>query len=43
MGESFGIGEIVNGDELDSGIIQSCADKAAANAAEAVNSYFHGH
>jgi len=30
MGKSFRIGEIVYSDELDSGIIQSCADKASA-------------
>ena len=43
VGESGGIGEIVNGDEFDFRIVQGGANDIAADAAEAVDTYFHGH
>ncbi len=43
VGESRGVGEVVDGDEFDLRIIQSGADDVAANAAEAVDTNFNGH
>jgi hypothetical protein len=43
VGESRGVGEVIHGDEFDLGIVQSGADDIPANAAEAVDTNFHGH
>jgi len=43
VSECFGIGKVVDGDELDLGIVEGGSDDIAAYAAEAVDAYFYGH
>jgi hypothetical protein len=43
MRQRFGVGEIVGGDKLNAGMMQTCAQHIAADTAEAVNAYFNGH
>jgi hypothetical protein len=43
MSERFSVSEIVDCDEFDLRIVQSGANDLAAYAAEAVDTYFHGH
>ena len=43
MREGFGVGKIVDRYEFDLRIVERGADDIAAYAAEAVNTYFHGH
>ena len=41
--ERCGRREVIDGDELDLGIAESCAENIAADAAEAVDAYFDCH
>jgi hypothetical protein len=43
MSENCGAGEVVDGDELDLRVAQSCAEDVAADAAEAIDAYLYGH
>src|SRR5450432_3399486 len=43
MGERGGVGEVVDGDEIDILIVQTGAHYVAADAAKSVDCYFHWH
>ena len=43
VGERSSVGKIVDSNKFDLGMIQRGAHDLPANAAEAVNTYFHGH
>ena len=43
MGKSLGIGQIVNGYELEIGIVDGGPENVASNAPEAINTYLDGH
>ncbi len=43
MGEGFGVGEVVDGDEFDLGVVERCANHVAADTAKTVDAYFDRH
>jgi hypothetical protein len=43
VGEGGVVGEVVQGDKLDFGVVKTRAHNVPANAAEAVDCYFHCH
>ena len=43
MGQGFGVGEIVNGNEFDIFVIERSAKNVSPDASESVDSYFNCH